>query len=131
MVMVISSQIIQAPNNGPRKLISSLAYHWYVGFGFAFRAVADQQTLAGTSSGFGRRLVFSVLARGDKVIATARSQDKLTQLVDSCDESLRRNLKTIALDVTEGRKSLEIKMRRAAGYWGHIDVLVNNAGKPI
>ena len=74
--------------------------------------------------------MFSVLARGDRVVATARSQDKLAQLVESCDELLRRNLRTVALDVTEGRKSIEIKMRRAAEFWGHIDVVVNNAGKP-
>ncbi|KAF8628593.1 hypothetical protein AX15_003816 [Amanita polypyramis BW_CC] len=84
--------------------------------------------ITGTTSGFGRRLVSSVLARGDKVIATARSIEKLDKLFESYDESLRKDLRTMPLDVTEGKKSIEEKMRRAAGFWGRIDVLVNNAG---
>ena len=83
----------------------------------------------GTSSGFGRRLAFAALARGDRVVATARSPSKLIDVVKSCDESWRENLRTIPLDVTEGRKSIEDKMSQAVGFWGRIDVLVNNAGK--
>ncbi|KAF8623733.1 hypothetical protein AX15_006227 [Amanita polypyramis BW_CC] len=84
--------------------------------------------ITGTTSGFGRRLVSAVLARGDKVIATGRSADKLDKLFESYDESTRKDLRTIPLDVTEGKKSIEEKMRQAAGFWGHIDILVNNAG---
>ncbi|KAF8623796.1 hypothetical protein AX17_007299 [Amanita inopinata Kibby_2008] len=84
--------------------------------------------ITGTSSGFGRRLVFAALARGDRVVATARSSDKLAALVESCNTTQRDNLRTIQLDVTEGKASIEVKMRQAAAYWGHIDVLVNNAG---
>ena len=74
-------------------------------------------------------MVFAALARGDKVVATGRSPQKLVDLFESCDESWRDNLKTIPLDVTEGRKLIEEKMSQAAGFWGRIDVLVNNAGK--
>ncbi len=73
--------------------------------------------------------MFAALARGDRVVATGRSSKKLVDLFENCDESWRENLKTIPLDVTEGRKPIEEKMSQAAGFWGRIDVLVNNAGK--
>jgi len=83
---------------------------------------------AGTSSGFGRRLVASALARGDRVIATARSLEKLQDLIASCDRKSRDNLRVLQLDVTEGEAALKIKADQVAAIWGQIDVLVNNAG---
>lgn len=78
----------------------------------------------GTSTGFGRRLVSSVLARGDRVIATARSLDTLQNTFTTN----RENLHLVQLDVTEGEDSLKAKVNNAAAKWGRIDVLVNNAG---
>lgn len=84
---------------------------------------------AGTSSGFGRRLVRSALLRGDLVVATVRSLD----VPDLDDETplpshLEENLRRIELDVTEGEDALRLKVDAAAAIWGRIDVLVNNAG---
>ncbi|RDB25896.1 putative oxidoreductase YusZ [Hypsizygus marmoreus] len=84
--------------------------------------------ITGTSSGFGRRLVTSSLARGDRVIATARSLERLQDLVNSVDPGVRENLRTLQLDVTEGEAVLKAKVDKAAKIWGQIDVLVNNAG---
>ena len=83
----------------------------------------------GTTSGFGRRLVKSALLRGDRVIATGRSSEKLQNLVTSCDLKFRANLRPLQLDVTEGITSLKAKADEAATIWGQIDVLVNNAGE--
>ena len=83
----------------------------------------------GTTSGFGRRLVKSALLRGDRVIATGRSSEKLQDLVTSCDPELRANLRTLQLDVTEGITLLKDKADEAAAIWGQIGVLVNNAGE--
>ena len=83
----------------------------------------------GTTSGFGRRLVNSALLRGDRVIATGRSSEKLQDLVTSCDSEFRANLRTLQLDVTDGITSLKAKADEAASIWGQIDVLVNNAGE--
>lgn len=63
------------------------------------------------------------------MIATARSTDKLDQLLKDCDAGVRDNLRTLQLDLTEGEASLKDKADKAATFWGQIDVLVNNAGE--
>jgi NADP-dependent 3-hydroxy acid dehydrogenase YdfG len=85
-------------------------------------------SMTGSSSGFGFRLVILVLGRGDRVIATARSLDKLENLISSCKPDVRENLRTVQLDVTEGEEAIKDKVNKAAVIWGRIDVLVNNAG---
>ena len=77
--------------------------------------------LIGCSSGFGRRLVTSVLARGDRVIATARSAEKIS-LPSS------PNISVLQLDVKVGFEAIKAILAEAANIWGQIDVLVNNAG---
>ncbi|KAI0792126.1 hypothetical protein C8Q75DRAFT_620825 [Abortiporus biennis] len=81
--------------------------------------------ITGTSSGLGRRLVDSVIARGDKVIATARSLEKLDDLPKS------DNLRILQLDVTDGPGIMRDKINEALKLFGRIDVLVNNAGISI
>ena len=84
--------------------------------------------LQGSTSGFGKRLVLSTLARGDRVIATGRNTDKLKQLVSIVKSELADNIRTVQLDVTEDEEEIKAKIDQAAGFWGCIDVLVNNAG---
>ncbi|KAK0199680.1 hypothetical protein DFS33DRAFT_1376172 [Desarmillaria ectypa] len=79
----------------------------------------------GTTSGFGRRLVTSVLVRGDYVIATARSLEKLQALHPSRDS---KNLHLIQLDITAGFDAIKAVVDDAVSRWGKIDALVNNAG---
>ena len=62
-----------------------------------------------------------ILARGDKVIATARSLSKLQQLKAAGADVLE-------VDVTAPQKELDAKVNTAVGIYGHIDVLINNAG---
>ncbi|KAJ6551340.1 hypothetical protein B0H19DRAFT_1263997 [Mycena capillaripes] len=78
--------------------------------------------ITGTSSGFGSCLVASVLARGDRVIATARSLDALKHLEGNPNVCVRQ------LDVTAGAEALTAIVAEAAGVWGRLDVVVNNAG---
>jgi NAD(P)-dependent dehydrogenase (short-subunit alcohol dehydrogenase family) len=81
--------------------------------------------ITGCSTGFGRVLSEQLLARGDRVIATARNADRI--------EDLRAHAKnpeqflSYPLDVTdfsEIRKVASDAIQKA----GRIDVLVNNAG---
>ena len=73
----------------------------------------------------------SILARGDRVIATARSLDKLNQLTSSLTPDLGQRLRVSQLDVTEGEEAIHRKIAVMAKFWGRIDVLVNNAGSYV
>ncbi|KDQ52234.1 hypothetical protein JAAARDRAFT_485595 [Jaapia argillacea MUCL 33604] len=76
----------------------------------------------GTSTGFGRCLVSSVLSRGDYVVASARSLESIQDFPKS--DSLR----LLQLDVNDGFDAIGLKVDEAVAFWGRIDVLVNNAG---
>lgn len=82
--------------------------------------------ITGTSSGFGRVLAEEVLARGDRVVATARDPGKLAGLVARAPDRVL----ALALDVTR-RGDAERAIGEALAAWGAIDVLVNNAGFSI
>jgi NADP-dependent 3-hydroxy acid dehydrogenase YdfG len=75
----------------------------------------------GCSSGFGQRLAKSALARGDRVIATAR-------VVENIKIPSSPNLSLLPLDVTAGSEIINATLNKAAKIWGQVDVLVNNAG---
>ena len=58
--------------------------------------MAKTWLITGCSSGFGKELADAVLARGDRLVATARRPETFDMLADRYGESVR----TIALDVT-------------------------------
>lgn len=66
--------------------------------------------------------MLSALAHGDRVIATARSLDKVKDLPES------NNLRLFRLDVTDSETAIQGVVADAVAVWGRIDVLVNNAG---
>ncbi|KAA1475263.1 NAD(P)-binding protein [Dentipellis sp. KUC8613] len=79
--------------------------------------------ITGCSSGLGRLLTLEALARGDKVIATARPRS-LAKL----DDLAQRGADVLALEVTAPLEELKAVAAKAAAIHGRIDVLVNNAG---
>lgn len=78
--------------------------------------------VTGCSSGFGSLLVPAIIARGDRVIATARRPSSLAHL------EAHNNLTTMELDVTSPQPVLDNIVGSIIGKFGQIDVLVNNAG---
>ncbi|KAJ7438655.1 hypothetical protein B0H11DRAFT_1829209 [Mycena galericulata] len=78
--------------------------------------------ITGSSGGFGTCLVNSVLARGDRVIATARSLEKMQRLPKT------ENIRLLQLDITAGDVIIKGIIAKAVAFWGRIDVLANNAG---
>ena len=83
--------------------------------------------MLGTSSGFGKALVGSVLARGDRVIATARSLEKL-KIFWTLPNAHPSSLHLLRLDVSDTPANIQKVMDQALAVWGRIDVVVNNAG---
>jgi NAD(P)-dependent dehydrogenase (short-subunit alcohol dehydrogenase family) len=75
----------------------------------------------------GLALTRSALARGDNVIATARSLKSFDELRHDPKIDGER-LRFLALDVTSPMAEIQQCLDEALGIWGHIDVLVNNAG---
>jgi NAD(P)-dependent dehydrogenase (short-subunit alcohol dehydrogenase family) len=79
--------------------------------------------ITGCSSGLGRALASRVLARGHRLIATARQTETLAELV-AVDPS---RCLALALDVTDAPQVAAVVARAAAAF-GRLDVVVNNAG---
>ena len=79
--------------------------------------------ITGCSTGLGRALATRVLARGHRLIATARQPDTLAALV-AADPSRCRAL---ALDVADATQVAPL-VAQAAAVFGRLDVVVNNAG---
>jgi NAD(P)-dependent dehydrogenase (short-subunit alcohol dehydrogenase family) len=78
--------------------------------------------ITGTTSGIGTALVAECLSRGDKVIATGRRvEEKLVQFKTE-------NIAFLELDVTAPLEEIQVILKKAWSIFGHIDILMNNAG---
>jgi NADP-dependent 3-hydroxy acid dehydrogenase YdfG len=77
--------------------------------------------VTGCSSGFGSEFVHQILSRGDKIIATARNSARIEPLAS-------QGAAVLELDVTNSQDKIDQTIAKAIAIYGHIDVLVNNAG---
>ena len=78
--------------------------------------------VTGCSSGFGDQFVHAIVARGDRVIATARNATGRLQPAKDIGAAI------LDLDITAPQAVLDAKVKEAIGIYGTLDVLVNNAG---
>jgi NAD(P)-dependent dehydrogenase (short-subunit alcohol dehydrogenase family) len=79
--------------------------------------------ITGASRGFGREITSAVLASGDKVVATVRSNAQA--LLE--DFNHNASLRVVTMDVT-AEPQVKDAVQQAIDTFGKIDVLVNNAG---
>jgi NAD(P)-dependent dehydrogenase (short-subunit alcohol dehydrogenase family) len=79
--------------------------------------------ITGTSRGFGREWAIAALERGDRVAATARNLDSLSDLADKYGDRLL----PLELDVQD-READFAAVARAHDVFGSLDVVINNAG---
>jgi NAD(P)-dependent dehydrogenase (short-subunit alcohol dehydrogenase family) len=79
--------------------------------------------ITGTSQGFGRDLVRAVLDRGDNVVATSRSPEKVRETFAGAGERLHAT----AMDFSHPEQ-IAVVVNSAIQRFGRIDVLINNAG---
>jgi NAD(P)-dependent dehydrogenase (short-subunit alcohol dehydrogenase family) len=79
--------------------------------------------VTGSSRGLGRAVVEAALTAGHQVVATARRPQQLVDLVERYGEQVR----TVALDVTDPTAAAAA-VQLAIDAFGHLDVVVNNAG---
>ena len=84
--------------------------------------------ITGTSSGFGKQFVSSALARGDRVIATARLGSIMKPDMRALEENSEGRCRLMGLDVTSDEEEIGDVAKRAVDIWGRVDVVVNNAG---
>ncbi|MBO1753888.1 SDR family NAD(P)-dependent oxidoreductase [Allobranchiibius sp. CTAmp26] len=79
--------------------------------------------ITGASGGFGREWTEAALERGDRVAATARTVDRLADLTRLYGDSVL----ALKLDVTD-REEVTAAVAEALRHFGHLDIVVNNAG---
>ena len=79
--------------------------------------------VTGSASGLGRNIAQAVLASGDSLVATARDPRQLEDLVQKYGDHVR----AVPLDVAD-EGAAHAAVRVAVDAFGHLDVVVNNAG---
>lgn len=84
--------------------------------------------ITGASKGIGFNLVLEVLKNGYKVAATSRNKADLQQKINDNinDQKLLHNFMAVEMNFDE--KSIQSAVEQVVGYFGKIDVLINNAG---
>lgn len=79
--------------------------------------------VTGSANGLGRNITEAVLAKGDRIVATARKPEQLADLVERYGDQIR----VASLDVTD-ENAAKSAVHAALDSFGQLDVLVNNAG---
>lgn len=79
--------------------------------------------ITGTSRGFGRVWTEAALKRGDKVAATARNVESISDFKNKYGD----NVLILPLDVTQSDQ-VQNAVKTAHEYFGRLDIVINNAG---
>ena len=82
--------------------------------------------ITGASRGLGRALALAFAREGASVVLNSRGEESLRPVVEEA-ESLGAEVLAVAADVAEGA-GVESMVEAAVERFGHVDVLINNAG---
>ena len=82
--------------------------------------------ITGASRGLGRQLAMGIAKKGGRVIALARNEDKLKELVSEIHEAGGEAI-ALPADLTD-LPALACVAQKAEQVWGSVDILINNAG---
>ena len=82
--------------------------------------------ITGSSRGLGRVWADAALSRGDKVAATARTLESVSDL----KEKYGANVLTLELDVTRPEQ-VKATVEQAHAHFGRLDIVLNNVGYPL
>jgi len=83
--------------------------------------------LTGASSGIGEALTYELAKRGARLIISARRKEELEKVKGNCDTAAQTNIKILPLDLSSST-TLQLSVEAAVQSFGHVDVLINNAG---
>lgn len=81
--------------------------------------------ITGASSGIGEALSYELSKRGCRLIISSRKTEKLKQVREGCSKPGK--VAILPLDLA-AFKEMPSKVEQATGIFGHIDILINNAG---
>jgi len=82
-----------------------------------------------SSKGLGKAIATSLAAEGARVIISSRNLQELTQTAQEIKNLTGNDVTVIAADVSKA-EDVEKLVTQVGGNFGHIDILLNNAGGP-
>lgn len=85
--------------------------------------------ITGASKGIGLESVVYALEQGNKVVATSRNAQKLTEEVAKRAEKFMHNFLAVEMNFEE--ESIKLAVEKAINHFERIDVVINNAGYAI
>ena len=83
--------------------------------------------ITGASSGIGEALVYELVNKKARLIISARRQKELERIKGTCPAEAQPDIKLLPLDL-ESSSTLSLTTEAAVQLFGHIDILINNAG---
>ncbi|KAI0318909.1 NAD-P-binding protein [Amylostereum chailletii] len=95
---------------------------------FTYETSQTVWLVTGAATGLGLAQALRALARGDRVIATARNTKRFDPVLASLSDAERSRIHVLQLDVTAPFEEIQEVTKAAIARWGRVDVLVNNAG---
>src|SRR2546421_11516853 len=85
--------------------------------------------VVGGTSGIGRAIAHGLAEAGADVVPTSRRAEQVAVVAAEIEERGRRTLRLVS-DVSD-RASLKGLLAEAGSAFGHVDILVNSAGRTI